>query len=208
MPRVGNTPGRLLRETNEQEGTIPGFTPQFFDKDGYPHEVRPDDPYPTGDYGMTEGGVWVPKKVSDDGTTLAQLTGSYVEEKVIDAVSVPAGEATEARLHNYKGERYAWFGIYIDVSNWSYRQMSTPFGNYYENGISYPVAEYESVSTDINYAPYLLIPQMSLYSSTEDLKASNLSEAIELYPKLDFHFRIVNHAEETATISVYVMRMY
>lgn len=81
-----NTPGRLLRESNPQSGTIPGFTPQFFDKNGYATEVDPDNPYPSGDYGMTEGGVWVPKKVADDGTTLTQLTGSIVENIVYDKV--------------------------------------------------------------------------------------------------------------------------
>lgn len=54
MPRVGNTPGRLLREPNPTSGTVPGFTNQFFDKDNYPHETRPDDPLPVTDSSATQ----------------------------------------------------------------------------------------------------------------------------------------------------------
>lgn len=35
----------------------------------------------TAGYGMTEGGVWIPRKVSDEGYDLTQLTGSNVEDE-------------------------------------------------------------------------------------------------------------------------------
>src|SRR5690625_3595368 len=38
-----------------------------------------DNPLPTADYGMTESGVWIPKRVDDEGNTLTQVTGSIDE---------------------------------------------------------------------------------------------------------------------------------
>lgn len=48
-------------------------------------------PFPTADYGMTAGGVWVPKKVADDGSTLTQLTGSMVELYLFSDIIVSSG---------------------------------------------------------------------------------------------------------------------
>jgi len=36
-------------------------------------------PFPVAGYGMTESGLWIPKRVSDDGAQHTQLTGSKVE---------------------------------------------------------------------------------------------------------------------------------
>lgn len=118
MTRVNNTKGRLLREPNAIDGTIPGFTGQFFDNEGYAHEVRPDDPYPTGDYGMTEGGVWIPKKVSDDGTTLTQVTGSIVEYLPDDLKKIKRATMLNAGiLSEYYSEGVAYHDFVIDESD-------------------------------------------------------------------------------------------
>src|SRR5699024_8794465 len=55
-------------------------------------------PFPVAGYGMTESGVWIPRKVSDEGHELTQVTGSSVE----DGLSVKQVDKLEviARLNN------------------------------------------------------------------------------------------------------------
>lgn len=67
-----------------------------------------DNPLPTADYGMTESGVWIPKRVSDDGAQHTQLTGSIVE-LFNESVEVSAG-AFVGVTPNFENEDYreAW----------------------------------------------------------------------------------------------------
>lgn len=58
-----------------------------------------DNPLPTADYGMTEGGLWIPKRVSDDGAQHTQLTGSNVvepERTIAESVTIEPGAKWES----------------------------------------------------------------------------------------------------------------
>lgn len=71
---------RLIRETNPSPGFRAGVLPQHELLDGSFAKTGENNPLPIAEYGMTENGVWVPRKVTEDGHGLTQLTGSYVEE--------------------------------------------------------------------------------------------------------------------------------
>src|SRR5690606_5649603 len=59
---------------------VPLVLPQTYSYADDDWKVTSDrDPLPVVEYGTTEGGVIVPKRVSDEGHELTQLTGSYVE---------------------------------------------------------------------------------------------------------------------------------
>lgn len=60
--------------------SIPLVLPQTYSYEIEDWKVTSDrDPLPIVEYGTTAGGIVVPKRVSDDGHELTQLTGSYVE---------------------------------------------------------------------------------------------------------------------------------
>ena len=59
---------------------VPLVLPQTYSYEIEDWKVTSDrDPLPVVEYGTTAGGMVVPKRVSDDGHELTQLTGSYVE---------------------------------------------------------------------------------------------------------------------------------
>src|SRR5690625_3501888 len=62
--------------------TIPVFPP-YHEKDGDWVVTGDRNPLPVAGYGMTESGVWIPRKVSDEGHDLTQLTGSNGEEELL-----------------------------------------------------------------------------------------------------------------------------
>lgn len=68
---------------------VPSTKPQHYKK-GSTTETEltgHDNPLPVAGYGMTESGVWIPRKVSNEGHDLTQVTGSNVEHKrVFDGV--------------------------------------------------------------------------------------------------------------------------
>src|SRR5690606_28356702 len=60
---------------------VPLVLPQTYSYKDDDWKITSDqDPLPIVEYGTTEGGVIVPKRVNDEGHELTQLTGSYVEE--------------------------------------------------------------------------------------------------------------------------------
>src|SRR5690606_17414776 len=60
---------------------VPLVLPQTYSYKDNDWKITSDqDPLPVVEYGTTEGGVIVPKRVSDEGHELTQLTGSKVEE--------------------------------------------------------------------------------------------------------------------------------
>lgn len=68
---------------------VPLVLPQTYSyKDGDWKITSDQDPLPVVEYGTTAGGIAVPKRVSDDGHELTQLTGSYTEYKFFDALAI------------------------------------------------------------------------------------------------------------------------
>lgn len=66
---------------------VPLVLPQTYSYADDDWKVTSDrDPLPVVEYGTTEGGVIVPKRVSDEGHELTQLTGSNVEHILFDAL--------------------------------------------------------------------------------------------------------------------------
>src|SRR5690606_13988955 len=62
---------------------VPLVLPQTYSYKDDDWKITSDqDPLPIVEYGTTAGGIVVPKRVSDDGHELTQLTGSNVEEGI------------------------------------------------------------------------------------------------------------------------------
>ena len=90
---------------------VPLVLPQTYSYEIEDWKVTSDrDPLPVVEYGTTAGGVVVPKRVSDDGHELTQLTGSYV------------GYSNETKPTGKKGETFLeldTLDVYIhDGSGW------------------------------------------------------------------------------------------
>jgi|SRR5690625_3463628 len=97
-------------EVNER--LVPLTKPQHYKK-GSTTEVEltgHDNPLPTADYGMTESGLWIPKRVSDDGAVHTQLTGSIVEEVAI--VNGLALTGTSSSYHTIDIRNYKKIKLY------------------------------------------------------------------------------------------------
>lgn len=81
----------LLKMINIDGRQTPFVYPQHKTLDGY-KETGEENPLPTASYGMTDSGVWIPQKVSNDGALDARLTGSISEENISDKFEdIPAG---------------------------------------------------------------------------------------------------------------------
>lgn len=81
---------------------VPLVLPQTYSYADDDWKVTSDrDPLPIVEYGTTEGGVIVPKRVSDEGHELTQLTGSNIEvaRGIYDqAISVESGSALSIKI--------------------------------------------------------------------------------------------------------------
>src|SRR5690606_22639388 len=65
---------------------VPLVLPQTYSYKDDDWKITSDqDPLPIVEYGTTAGGVVVPKRVSNEGHELTQLTGSNVELRLLDA---------------------------------------------------------------------------------------------------------------------------
>lgn len=60
-----NVQGRLNREQNPPPGEMPGYNPQYYDKDGYAVDVTEDTPFPSALYNKNEAGIWLPVSPSN-----------------------------------------------------------------------------------------------------------------------------------------------
>lgn len=83
-----STSGRLNREENPQSGTVPGFTPQYFENDGHARNVSEDYPYPVRDGDVLSKLESIVDKQADiieklEGTLKTEVTGSYVEHSFV-----------------------------------------------------------------------------------------------------------------------------
>src|SRR5690606_27152342 len=68
---------------------VPLVLPQTYSYEIEDWKVTSDrDPLPIVEYGTTAGRIVVPKRVSDEGHELTQLTGSYAEYKFFDALAI------------------------------------------------------------------------------------------------------------------------
>lgn len=68
---------------------VPLVLPQTYSYKDDDWKITSDqDPLPVVEYGTTSGGIVVPKRVSNEGHELTQLTGSYTEYKFFDALAI------------------------------------------------------------------------------------------------------------------------
>lgn len=73
---------------------VPLVLPQTYNYDKDDWVITSDkDPLPIVEYGTTEGGVIVPKRVSDEGHELTQLTGSINEYYVKTENDMPSADS-------------------------------------------------------------------------------------------------------------------
>lgn len=70
----------ILEWVNINGERVPFTKAQHKKSDGGYVETGEDNPLPVADYGMTEGGVWIPRRVTEEGHDITQLSGSNVEE--------------------------------------------------------------------------------------------------------------------------------
>src|SRR5690606_24181415 len=92
---------------------VPLVLPQTYSYKDDDWKITSDqDPLPIVEYGTTAGGIVVPKRVSDDGHELTQLTGSYVKELVIaKGLEVSAGSGAFIGVQNLEDAEYLSFAI-------------------------------------------------------------------------------------------------
>lgn len=92
---------------------VPLVLPQTYSYADDDWKVTSDrDPLPVVEYGTTAGGIVVPKRVSDEGHELTQLTGSYVKEIVIvKGLEVSAGSSVFIGVQNLEDAEYLSFAI-------------------------------------------------------------------------------------------------
>lgn len=90
--------------------SVPFTYPQHQKGNGYVITGE-DNPLPTGNHVMTESGIWVPQRGSDEGAAHTQLTGSNVEyDRVVDVTISPGSLLTvipQQRIDSSKV--YAYF---------------------------------------------------------------------------------------------------
>src|SRR5690606_5291826 len=87
---------------------IPLVLPQTYSYEIEDWKVTSDrDPLPIVEYGTTAGGMVVPKRVSDEGHELTQLTGSNLGYTVVTDQVVPAGSTYVSNAFVFKGTRLA-----------------------------------------------------------------------------------------------------
>lgn len=150
--------GRLNRESNEVPNTIPGYNPQFFDENGYATDISPRNPLPTADYGMTEGGLWIPKKVSDDGAQHTHVTGSIegLDFSLVDEIIPPGARVDLFFPPSSKPTQYKKVNIIIRLNaraDYSIEVMNLISGSitgynslYNVTNSNYEVVEHEMLS--------------------------------------------------------------
>lgn len=93
---------------------MPGFLPQHEGENKGEFVITGNrNPLPTAGYVMTEGGMWVPQRGSDDGAAHTQVTGSIVEDIVVDSEAILD---SESHFYNAKGGDYKKIFIYLTSS--------------------------------------------------------------------------------------------
>lgn len=76
-----------------------------------------DNPLPTVDYGTTESGIIIPKRVSDDGAAHTQVTGSIVAKGTFKNVEILADAFFETPTINASGRELSFTCITNQNSN-------------------------------------------------------------------------------------------
>lgn len=85
---MADVPGRMNREPNPAPGERPGYTPQYFDNNGYAVNVTPDTPYPTMDSGAVEELQTLKQKQADIDNKIQQLVEGQGNVEFPDVQSV------------------------------------------------------------------------------------------------------------------------
>lgn len=201
---------------------VPSTKPQHYKKGSTTDTelTGHDNPLPTADYGMTEGGLWIPKRVSDEGAQHTRVTGSIVEdgiktskvikqelETLLDAVSINSGERSSNVNIDSKDADDIYFFISVDKQPWRF-DYRNQFGNVNpENG--YPEYSNEE-KTYPAHAPAISMP-LGYRASMQNLAyPSNLKEAKDwkIPTTPSEYFRFTNNSSETATVTVNILRVW
>lgn len=91
---------------------VPLVLPQTYSYKDDDWKITSDqDPLPIVEYGTTEGGVIVPKRVSDEGHELTQLTGSYTEYKFFDALAITDTNRVVSQVYDISN--FSKFYLYV-----------------------------------------------------------------------------------------------
>jgi len=177
-----------------------------------------------GNYVKTAGGLWVPQKAADDGTILAQLTGSSVPitapvyaqkankvevSTVLSAVSVPAGGETGFTTVDVVDgtESLILFLFNIDQQPW------TVYAKNIVNGSApyhlYPEINNCTVSPTNPSLPYSAIWIPYRYGNAD--KPSSYQEALAMAGPTVADYAAINvrnNSSSTATLNVKVARIW
>ena len=113
---------------------VPLVLPQTYSYKDDDWKITSDqDPLPIVEYGTTAGGIVVPKRVSDDGHELTQLTGSNVELRLLDAdlggSPITVGQGLTYTIDNIDVKNYAKCYLGVLVENQTKWSMSLTFLN-------------------------------------------------------------------------------
>lgn len=165
-----------------------------------------------GNHVLTESGIWVPQKGSDDGAAHMQVTGSKVEEKlVVDAHTLKAGESLPSAVIGpitIRDEFIIMLRIRFDRSGFTVR-INGDSGDYskaYTTDNVYPLTEKQSLATSTN--PYLCFPVAHYKNLTESVEFN--MKTLSVLQKSTGRYRVVidNESKSDATLSVEVVRIW
>lgn len=114
----------IIKWETVDDKNVPFSYPQHEKGNGDFVKTGENNPLPTVSYGQTEGGILIPQKLADDGTTLTQLTGSIAQNDYLENVIVPAGSTVDIPILKFQSKLIS-IGILLDnLSKFSFRTIS------------------------------------------------------------------------------------